>query len=69
MGDRFPVMPPRILPKSPLFRSDAEQQTFEAIVKNLSGRDAIICNLEIFDPQRGEVEIDFVVLLAEYRVS
>jgi hypothetical protein len=59
-------MAPRILPEKPLFRSDAEKLTFEAIVKNLSDQDAIICNLEIYDSQYGEVEIDFVVLLADY---
>lgn len=45
-------MAPRILPEKPLFRSDAEKLTFEAIVKNLSDQDAIICNLEIFDSQQ-----------------
>jgi len=51
-------MPPKVVPPKPIFRSDAEKATFDAIVKNLGDGDAIVCNLEIFDAQYGEVDVE-----------
>lgn len=58
-------MTPRIFPPNPDFRSPFEEEVFKAIVNSLSERDAVFCNLEISTHDRGEVEIDLVVLIAD----
>jgi hypothetical protein len=54
---------PRIYPDNPQFRNKYEEQVFNALVKDLGHDDAIYCNFEISDPQHGDVEIDFAVLI------
>ena len=36
---------------------------FDAIVRDLGHDDAIFCNLEISDPQHGDVEIDLAIFI------
>lgn len=55
---------PRIFPANPNFRSTAEREVFDAVVAGLSDEDVVFCNLEISTPDRGEIEIDLVALLA-----
>lgn len=59
-------MAPCTLPANPLFCSEADKLTFEAIVKSLSVQHGIICNLEILHPQYRAVGSDFVLLLTDY---
>ena len=54
---------PRIYPDNPQFRNPAEKQVFEAIKRELGDDDAIFCNLEISDPQHGDVEIDLAIFI------
>jgi hypothetical protein len=58
-------MTPRIFPPKPNFRSSAEEEVFKFVVAGLSDEDVVFCNLEISTPDRGEIEIDLVVLLAD----
>lgn len=58
-------MPPRIFPPTPQFQSEAERQVLSAIVEELGDNDAIFCNLQLVDPQHGDVEIDFAVFLED----
>jgi len=58
-------MAPRIIPPNPNFRSSAEQDVFKAVVSGLSERDVVFCNLELSTHDRGEIEIDLVILLAD----
>jgi len=57
-------MTPRIFPLKPNFRSSAEEEVFKFVVAGLSDNDVVFCNLEISTPDRGDTEIDLVVLLA-----
>jgi hypothetical protein len=58
-------MPPRIFPPNPNFRSSAEENVFKAAVSGLSERDVVFCNLELSTHDRGEIEIDLVILIAD----
>lgn len=57
-------MPPQVFPTNPLFRSAAEEEVFRAVVAGLGDDDAVVCNLELSTSDRGEVEVDLVVLIA-----
>lgn len=54
---------PRIYPENPQFRNNAERVVFDAIVRDLGHDDAIFSNLEISDPQHGDVEIDLAIFI------
>ena len=54
---------PRVYPENPQFKNKAEKQVFEAIFRDLGHDDVIFCNLEISDPQHGDVEIDLAVFV------
>jgi len=58
-------MPPRIFPPNPNFRSSSEEEVFKAVLESLGDRDAVFCNLEISTHDRGEIEIDLVILSEE----
>lgn len=58
-------MAPRVFPENPIFRSNAEREVFDAVVAGLGDEDVVICNLELSTPDRGEVEVDLVALLAK----
>lgn len=58
-------MPPRIFPPKPNFRSSAEEEVFNNVVKSLDDNDAVFCNLELSTHDRGEIEIDLVILIAD----
>ena len=58
-------MPPRIFPPNPNFRSSSEEDVFKAVVSGLSERDVVFCNLELSTHDRGEIEIDLVILIAD----
>ena len=59
-------MPPFIYPPNPIFENLGERKVFEAIVPLLSDGDAIFATLELSDPQEGDIEIDFVILLKDF---
>ena len=59
-------MPPLVYPPNPIFKNSGERRVFEAILPLLSDGDAIFANLELSDPQEGDIEIDFVLLLKDY---
>ena len=59
-------MPPRIYPSNPIFKNHGERKVFETLVPLLSDGDAIIANLEMSDPEAGDIEIDLVLLLKDY---
>ncbi len=59
-------MPPKIYPPNPIFRSNGERQVFETLAPLLGKDDAILANLEISDPEEGDIEIDLVLLLKDY---
>lgn len=59
-------MPPKIYPPNPIFKNNGERRVFEALVPLLGDDDAILTNLEISDPQAGDIEIDLVLLLKDH---
>ena len=59
-------MPPKIYPPNPIFKNHGERKVFETLVPLLSDDDAIIANLEMSDPEAGDIEIDLVLLLKDY---
>ncbi len=59
-------MSPFIYPPNPTFRNLGERKVFEALLPLLSDEDAIFANLELSDPQEGDIEIDLVLLLKDY---
>ena len=58
-------MAARVFPPNPNFRSSAEKEVFDEVVKGLDDDDVVFCNLEISTHDRGEIEIDLVVLMAK----
>ena len=58
-------MAARVFPPNPNFRSNAEKEVFDAVMKNLDDDDVVFCNLELSTHDRGEIEIDLVVLMAD----
>jgi AAA domain/Nuclease-related domain/UvrD-like helicase C-terminal domain len=56
-------MAPRIWPENPVFKSDAEALVFNTLYESLGDRAIVFSNLRITDPQQGDIEIDFVVLI------
>lgn len=58
-------MSPRIIPTNPNFRGSAEEEVFKAVIGSLNENDAVFCNLEISTHDRGEIEIDLVLLIAD----
>ena len=59
-------MPPKIYPPNPIFKNPGERKVFESLVSLLSEDDAILANLEMSDPEAGDIEIDLVLLLKDY---
>jgi len=59
-------MPPKIYPPNPIFKNPGERKVFESLVSLLSEDDAILANLEMSDPEVGDIEIDLVLLLKNY---
>jgi hypothetical protein len=57
-------MSPQVFPTNPVFRSASEEAVFQAVIAGLEEDDAVICNLELSTSDRGEVEVDLVVLIA-----
>lgn len=57
-------MTPRVFPEKPNFRSASEEEVFQAVVTELGEDDVVFCNLEISTPDRGEIEIDLMLLIA-----
>jgi hypothetical protein len=58
-------MTARVFPPSPNFRSNAEKDVFDAVIKHLDDDDVVFCNLELSTHDRGDIEIDLVVLMAK----
>jgi hypothetical protein len=56
---------PRIYPRNPNFRTQSEQDVFEAAIREMTDQDVVFCNLELSTPDRGEIEIDLLLLLAD----
>jgi hypothetical protein len=56
-------MSPRLWPENPVFKSEAERKVFDVLNATLGDRAVILSNLKITDPQSGDIEIDFVVLI------
>lgn len=59
-------MAPFIYPPNPIFKNLGERKVFESIVPLLSDQDAVFANLELSDPQEGDIEIDLVLLLKDF---
>lgn len=59
-------MPPKIYPPNPIFKNPGERKVFDSLVSLLSEDDAILANLEMSDPEAGDIEIDLVLLLKDY---
>ncbi len=59
-------MPPKIFPPNPIFKNHGERKVFETLVPLLTEDDAILANLQMSDPEAGDIEIDFVLLLKNY---
>lgn len=59
-------MPPFVYPPNPIFKNHGERKVFETLLPLLSDDDAVFANLEISDPREGDIEIDLVLLLANY---
>ena len=57
---------PFIYPPDPIFKSIGERHVFDALKPVLGDGDALFANLELSDPQEGDIEIDFVLLLEDY---
>ena len=56
-------MPPRLWPENPVFDNEGEQKVFDLLQASLGDRAVILSNLKLTDPQSGDIEIDFVVLI------
>ena len=54
----------RVFPANPNFRSNSEKEVFDAVIKKLQDDDVVFCNLELSTHDRGEIEIDLVILMA-----
>jgi hypothetical protein len=59
-------MQAKIYPPNPIFKNHGERKVFETLVPLLTDDDAIIANLEMSDPEAGDIEIDLVLLLKDY---
>jgi hypothetical protein len=58
-------MAARVFPPNPNFRSNAEKDVFDAVMKDLDDDDVVFCNLELSTHDRGEIEVDLVILMAQ----
>jgi hypothetical protein len=59
-------MAARVFPPNPNFRSNAEKDVFDAVINDLDDDDVVFCNLELSTHDRGEIEIDLVILMAKH---
>jgi hypothetical protein len=57
-------MTPRVFPANPNFKNATEKEVFDSVLPKLTDQDVVFCNLELTTPDRGEIEIDLVILLA-----
>lgn len=56
-------MPGFVWPPQPQFAAQSEKRVFDALRRHLRDGDALLHGVRLTDPQHGDIEIDFIVLL------